>query len=96
MLEYENRIVCIYLCLGTFSDIVYIHVGRDSSVGIATGYGLDGPEIRISVGARFSAPVQTGTRAHPAFCTMGNGSFPEVKRGRGVTLNPHLLLVPWS
>ena len=34
--------------------------GRDSSVGIATRYGLDGPENRIPVGARFSAPVQTG------------------------------------
>jgi len=28
------------------------------------------------VGARFSAPVQTGPEAHPAFCTMGTGSFP--------------------
>jgi len=25
---------------------------------------------------------------------MGTGSFPGVKRGRGVTLNPHPLLVP--
>jgi len=37
------------------------------------------------VGARFSAPVQTGPGAHPASCTMGTGSFPGVKRpGRGV------------
>ena len=35
--------------------------------------------------ARFSAPFQTGPVAHPASCTMGTGSFPEVKRpGRGV------------
>ena len=27
---------------------------------------------------------------------MGTGSFPGVKSGRGVTLTPHLLLVPWS
>jgi len=27
---------------------------------------------------------------------MGTGSFPEVKSGRGVTLTPHPLLVPWS
>jgi hypothetical protein len=27
---------------------------------------------------------------------MSTGSFPEVKSGRGVTLNPHPLLVPWS
>ena len=46
--------------------------------------------------ARFSAPVQTGPGAHPASCTMGTGSFPGVKRGRGVRLTPHPLLVPWS
>ena len=46
--------------------------------------------------ARFSAPVQTGPGAHPASCTMGTGSFPGVKSGRGVTLTPHPLLVPWS
>jgi len=32
----------------------------------------------------------------PASCTMGTGSFPGVKSGRGVTLAPHPLLVPWS
>jgi len=48
------------------------------------------------VGARFSAPVQTGPGAHPASYTMGTGSFPGVKSGRGVTLTPHPLLVPWS
>jgi hypothetical protein len=48
------------------------------------------------VGARFSAPVQTGPGAHPASCTMGTGSFPGVESGRGVTLIPHLLLVQSS
>jgi len=48
------------------------------------------------VGARFSAPVQAGTGNHPASCTMGTGSFVGVKSGRGVTLTPHSLLVPWS
>jgi hypothetical protein len=51
---------------------------------------------RIPVGTRFSAPVQTGPRAHPASCTMGTRSFPGVNSGRGVTLIPHPLLVPWS
>ena len=46
--------------------------------------------------ARFTAPVQTGPGARPASCTMGTGSFPGVKSGRGVTLTPHPLLVPWS
>jgi len=31
-----------------------------------------------------------------ASCTMGTGSFSEVKSGRAVTLTPHPLLVPWS
>jgi hypothetical protein len=70
--------------------------GPGSSVGIATGYGLDGPGIESRWGARFSAPVQTGPGAHPASCTMGTKSFPGVKSGLGVTLIPHLLLVPWS
>jgi hypothetical protein len=48
------------------------------------------------VGARFSAPVQTGPGAHPAFTTMGTESFPGVKSGRCVTLTPHPLQVPWS
>ena len=44
---------------------------------------------RIPMGARFSAPVQTGPGAHPASCTMGTGSFPGVKRpGRGAGPHP--------
>ena len=44
---------------------------------------------RIPVGARFSAPVQTGPEAHPASCTMGTGSFPGVKRpGRDAEPSP--------
>jgi hypothetical protein len=31
-------------------------------------------------GTRFSAPVQTGSGAHPASYTMGTGYFPGVKR----------------
>jgi hypothetical protein len=55
---------------------------------------LDGPGSNPG-GAKFSAPFQTGPGAHPASCTMGNGSFPGVKSGRGVTLTLHPLLVPW-
>jgi hypothetical protein len=40
---------------------------------------------RIPVAARFSSPVQTDPRAHPASYTMSTGSFLGVKRpGRGV------------
>jgi hypothetical protein len=74
----------------------YLLCGPGNVVGIATGYGMDGPRDRIPVGARFSAPVHTGPEAHPASRTMDTGSFPGVKSGRGVTLTPHSLLVPWS
>jgi hypothetical protein len=53
--------------------------GRDSSVGIATRYGLDGPGIESRWGSRFSAPVQTGPGAHPASYITGAASFPRVK-----------------
>jgi hypothetical protein len=60
------------------------YMGRDSSVGIGTGYRLDGRGDRNPVGSKFSAPVQTGPGAYPTSCTMGSGSFPEVKgSGRG-------------
>ena len=45
---------------------------------------------------RHFPPVQTGPGAHPAFCTMGTGSFPGVKYDRGVLLTTHPLLVPRS
>jgi len=77
--------------------LVFIHkTGPDSSVGIATDYGLVGPGIESRWGARFSASVQTGPGAHTASRRLGTGSFPGVKIGRGVTLTPHPLLVPWS
>ena len=55
-------------------DLAYM-CGPGSSVGIATGYGLDGPGIESRWGARFPAPVQTGPGAHTASCTMGTRSF---------------------
>jgi hypothetical protein len=64
-------------------------VGRDSVVGIATRYELDGPGIESRWGATFSAPVQTGFGAYRVSCTMGTGSFPGVERpGRGVDHPP--------
>jgi len=71
-------------------------VGRDSSVGIETGYGMDGAGTESRWGAWFPAPVQTVTGAHPVSYVMGIGSFQGVKSGRGMTLTPHPLLVPWS
>jgi hypothetical protein len=68
---------------------VYERLSRSySSVGIATRYGPDGPEIE-SRGGRCSAPVQTGPGTHPAPNKMDPGSFPGVKRtGRDVNHPP--------
>ena len=55
-------------------------VRRDSSVGIATRYEMDGPGIASRMRARFSHPMETGPGAHPASYTMGTGSFLAVKR----------------
>jgi hypothetical protein len=63
-------------------------MGRDSSVGIATHYGLDGTGIESRWGDIF-APVLTGPAAHLASYTMGTGYCPEVKRpGREVDRPP--------
>jgi hypothetical protein len=48
------------------------YVCKDSSVGIASRYGLDDPEIE-PVGARFLASVQTGPGAHPFSSATGTG-----------------------
>ena len=87
---YTTKILRLLSILNFYHSVC----GPGISVGIATGYGLDGPGIETWWGARFTAPVQTGPGAHPASCTMGTGSFPGVKSGRGVTLTPHPLLVP--
>ena len=78
-----------------YSFLFDIKCGPGSSVGIAT-------ELRAGRSAiesrwrRDFPPVQTGPGAHPASCTMGTGSFPGVKCGRGVLLTTHPLLVPRS
>ena len=76
-----------------FSSPLIFLCSRDSSVGIATRYGLDGPGIQSRWGARFYAPLQTGPGAHPSFFTMGTGSFPGVKRpARGADPPPPSLV----
>jgi hypothetical protein len=60
---------------------------------VTTGWTVRGSIKKIPVGAKFSAPVQTGPGAHSATCTMDTGPFPGVKRpGRGADHPP--LLAP--
>ena len=68
--------------------IMYFGPGWLSCYGDSLRAGRSGD--RFPVEARFSAPVQI------ASFTMGTASLPVVKSGRGVTLTPHPLLVPWS
>jgi len=70
--------------------------GSGSSVGIATGYGLDGSGIESRWGRDFPhlsrpalGPNQSSVQWVPCLS-------PGVKSGRGVTLTPHPLLAPWS
>ena len=50
-------------------------MGRDSSVSIAIRYGLNGPGIESRWGARFFAPVQTGSGAPPSLLYNGYRVF---------------------
>jgi hypothetical protein len=67
----EDTSECVLFCM-----VQEMNMGRDSSVSIATRYGLDGPRIESWLAARFSAPVQTDPGAHPASYTVVVGSFP--------------------
>jgi hypothetical protein len=84
----------IFLCIHFLMSFSFLFKYRDSSVGIALGYGLDdrGPRVRFPEGAgSFSLHhrVQNGSGAHPTSYTMGSS-------GRDVKLTTHLHLVPRS
>jgi hypothetical protein len=60
---------------------IAIRYGRDSAIGISTGYGLDGRGVgvRVPVGARFFAPPRRPDRfwGQPSVLSNGHrGLFP--------------------
>ena len=61
-------------------SLLVVLIGWDSSVGIATRYGLEGPGIKCRV------PVQIGPGVLSASYTMGIGSY----LGRAVDHPSHL------
>ena len=66
---------CNWVGQREFIPAPYLCMDRDSSVGIATHYGLDGPAIESRWGARYSASVQNGPGSHSASYTRGRGSL---------------------
>jgi hypothetical protein len=82
-----------HTCLG-FLLLPILVVGRDSSVGIAPRYRLDGPRIESRWRARFSAPVQIGPEAQPTSCIVGTGSLSRGLSGRRMALTAHPQLAP--
>ena len=79
-----------------YITVLYVYkCGRGSSVGIATGYGLDGPGIESRWGRDFphlSRPALGPTQ--PPIQWLPGLSW-GYKSGRSVTLTSHPLLVPW-
>jgi hypothetical protein len=88
-----GMILCIFLNTEEIRIVYAWHCGPDSSVGIATGWTARGSNPG---GVEIFRTCPDRSWGPPSFCTMGTGSFPGVKSGRGVTLTPHPLLVPWS
>ena len=78
-----NLGVCVYLFRIIYNVLILI---------LTMGWTV---RDRISVATRFSARPDRPW-AHPASCTMGTGSFPGVKCGRGALLTTHPFLVPRS
>jgi len=70
-------------------------VGRDISVGIATGYGMDGPGVESRCGGEiFRARPERPWFPTSILYSEYWVSFPEVKQSkRGADHSPHL--APW-
>ena len=73
--KFVEKLKKYILCSITFSE-----VGRDSIVGVAVFYSLDGLEIESQWGQDFPHPFRPAHGAHPTSYTMGTGSFPGVKQ----------------
>jgi hypothetical protein len=68
--------------------------GRDSSVGIATRYGLDGPGIESLWGRDFPQPFRPALEPMQPPVQWVQGLFPGGKAAGAWGFPPHPLLVP--
>ena len=66
----RQRRTALSFCVRTALHVQQ-HVGRDGSVGIATGYGLNGQGFEFRWGKRFSVPVHTGLGSSSTVRTGG-------------------------
>ena len=64
-------------------------VGWDSSIGIATGYGLDGPGIESRRGGEIFRTCPDRPRDPPSLLYNGYRFFPGGKAARGVALTTY-------
>jgi hypothetical protein len=80
----QNKHLCLHVH-NYFNSILYNQVGRYSSVGIETRYGLEGPEIESRWGQMF----QNGPGAHPASCTHPNLA-PKLEKEQNYNSTPRL------
>jgi hypothetical protein len=86
----KNGVRC---CTGNLNTVNFYWMSRDSSVGIATRYGLEGPGIESRWGEIFRT-YPDRLRGPPNLLYNGYRVFPGRKGGRGVMLITHPLLVP--
>ena len=77
-------------------EVRTINRDRDSVVGIATRYGLEGPAIESRSGGESFRTYLHWPWGPPSFLYNGYRIFPGGKDGRGVTLTTHPHLVPRS
>ena len=85
----SNKYIILPLSL---IDLLYLRfVGRDSSVGIATRYGLDGPEIESRWGQDFLHPSRPALGpTQPRVQWVPGLSWGYSDRGVVLTTHPHL------
>jgi hypothetical protein len=94
--DYLNKILMAYYYLQRLLFPSVMGCEPNSSVSIVSGYRLGDRGSIPSRGERIFplASVQTGSGAHPAYCTMGTGGpFPGAKTrsGRDADHSPHLV-----